>query len=55
MAFSRLRGRPIVVAELRAGIHILGYGFQVQSPCRITFVVAFAHDSFCLKRFKKGL
>ena len=32
MAFSRLRGRPIVVAELRGGIHILGHGFQVQSP-----------------------
>ena len=31
VAFSRLRGRPIVVAELRGGIHILGHGFQVQS------------------------
>ena len=31
-AYSRLRERPIVVAELRGGIHILGRSFQVQSP-----------------------
>ena len=31
-AYLRLRERPIVVAELRGGIHILGRSFQVQGP-----------------------
>ena len=31
-AFFRFRGRPVVVADLRGGIHIVGRRFQFQSP-----------------------